>query len=58
MLTNACLLMSIGMVKFTSLLVNAGSEVGFRLGSELGQKWRYGALKLYNIYIYIYVCLC
>jgi len=35
------------MVKVTSLLVNAGSEVGFRLESELGQKWRYGALKLY-----------
>ena len=63
MLTNACSLMSIGMVKFTSLLVNAGSEVGFRLESELGQKWRYGALKLYiyiyvYVYIYIYVCLC
>ena len=40
------------MVKVMSLLVNAGSEVGFRLESELGQKWRYGALKLY-IYIFM-----
>ena len=37
------------MVKVTSLLVNAGSGLGLVLGLELGQKWRYGALK---------ACLC
>ena len=33
------------MVKVMSLLAKAGSGFGFSLESELGQKWRYGALQ-------------
>ena len=33
------------MVKVRSLLTKAGSRLRFSLDSELGQKWRYGALK-------------
>ena len=33
----------LGVVKVTSLLAKAGGSV---LESELGQKWRYGALKV------------
>ena len=44
-LTVACSLMSVGMVKVTSLLIKAGVDLGSVLESELGQKWKYGVLK-------------
>ena len=44
-LTVACSLMSVGMVKVMSLLIKAGADLGTVLESELGQKWRYGVLK-------------